>query len=198
MKRILVLFAHPALQQSRANRSLLKAIDGMPGVTLHDLYQLYPDQMIDAAREQAQLAAHDIIVFQHPFYWFSAPALLKEWCDMVLQYGYAYGEEATALQGKQWLSAITTGGTAQSYTPEGYNRHPTIDYLLPYRQTASLCGMTWLPPFVMHSFDASHDNIDVDQVGREYRRLLEALRDDRLPTQRLTEVTYLRELLEEC
>lgn len=110
MKRILVLFAHPALQKSRANRSLLQAISDLEGVTLHDLYQTYPDQLIDIKREQALLAEHDLIVFQHPFYWYSCPAILKEWCDLVLEYGYAYGQEGTALHGKQWLSAITTGG----------------------------------------------------------------------------------------
>ena len=46
MKRILVIFSHPALQSSRANRQLLQAIDSLEGVTLHDLYQQYPDMYI--------------------------------------------------------------------------------------------------------------------------------------------------------
>ncbi|HIG46586.1 MAG TPA: hypothetical protein EYQ20_09260 [candidate division Zixibacteria bacterium] len=29
------------------------------------------------------MEAHDIIVLQHPFFWHSIPALLKEWMDMV-------------------------------------------------------------------------------------------------------------------
>ena len=107
MKRILVIFSHPALQSSRANRQLLQAIDGLEGVTLHDLYQQYPDMYIDVKREQALLAEHDLIVFQHPFYWYSCPAIMKEWMDLVLEYGYAYGPEAHTLAGKQWLSAIT-------------------------------------------------------------------------------------------
>ncbi len=65
---------------------------------------------INVKREQALLSEHDIIVFQHPFYWYSCPAIMKEWMDLVLEYGYAYGPEAHALNGKQWLSAITTGG----------------------------------------------------------------------------------------
>ncbi len=109
MKRILVIFSHPALQSSRANKQLLHAIEGLEGITLHDLCQRYPDMFINVKREQALLAEHDIIVFQHPFYWYSCPAIMKEWMDLVLEYGYAYGPEAHALNGKQWLSAITTG-----------------------------------------------------------------------------------------
>lgn len=31
---------------------------------------------------------------QHPFYWYSTPALLKEWQDLVLEHGWAYGFRA--------------------------------------------------------------------------------------------------------
>ena len=127
MKRILVIFSHPALQSSRANRQLLQALDGLEGITLHDLYHHYPDMFIDVKREQALLSEHDIIVFQHPFYWYSCPAIMKEWMDLVLEYGYAYGPEAHALNGKQWLSAITTGGAPESYCSEGYNQRPLLD-----------------------------------------------------------------------
>lgn len=146
MKRILIIFSHPALQSSRANRQLLQALDGLEGITLHDLYHHYPDMFIDVKREQALLSEHDIIVFQHPFYWYSCPAIMKEWMDLVLEYGYAYGPEAHALSGKQWLSAITTGGAPESYCSEGYNQRPLLDFLLPFQQTAQLCGMQWLPP----------------------------------------------------
>jgi len=140
MKRILVIFSHPALQSSRANKQLLQALDGLEGITLHDLYHQYPDMFIDVKREQALLAAHDIIVFQHPFYWYSCPAIMKEWMDLVLEYGYAYGPEAHSLKGKQWLSAITTGGAPESYCSAGYNQRPLLDFLLPFQQTAQLCG----------------------------------------------------------
>ncbi|KUE78268.1 glutathione-regulated potassium-efflux system oxidoreductase KefF [Aeromonas schubertii] len=196
MKRILVLFAHPALQKSRANRSLLQAISDLEGVTLHDLYQTYPDQLIDVKREQALLAEHDLIVFQHPFYWYSCPAILKEWCDLVLEYGYAYGQEGTALHGKQWLSAITTGGAPESYSEAGYNHRPLLDFLLPFQQTARMCGMTWLPPFVLHSFHKLSEPGAFTRCGQEYRRLLEALRDDRLAQEQLAGRDYLRDLLE--
>ena len=48
------------------------------GVTLRDMYALYPDGKIDVAAEQAALLAHERIVFQHPFYWYSTPPLMKQ------------------------------------------------------------------------------------------------------------------------
>ncbi|MFM5465013.1 glutathione-regulated potassium-efflux system oxidoreductase KefF [Aeromonas simiae] len=196
MKRILVLFAHPALQKSHANRSLLHAIQGLEGVTLHDLYQSYPDQLIDVKREQALLAEHDMVVFQHPFYWYSSPAILKEWLDLVLEYGYAYGNEGDTLRGKLWLSAITTGGAPESYSTEGDNQRPLIDFLLPFQQTARLCGMHWLPPFVLHAFHKISDPTALLRCGQEYRQLLAALRDEQLTVESLSSHTYLRDALE--
>ncbi|MGL5039270.1 MAG: NAD(P)H-dependent oxidoreductase [Aeromonas sp.] len=196
MKRILVIFSHPALQSSRANKQLLQAIKGVEGITVHDLYQHYPDMFIDVKQEQARLSEHDIIVFQHPFYWFSCPAIMKEWMDLVLEYGYAYGPEANALKGKLWLSAITTGGTPESYSREGENHRPLTDFLLPFAQTARLCGMNWLPPFVLHSFHKITDPVALRRCGQDYRQLLCALRDDQLSHEQLAEHAYLRGLLE--
>jgi glutathione-regulated potassium-efflux system ancillary protein KefG len=42
-KKILILFAHPALEKSRVNIHLTEAIKDMEGVHFHDLYQEYPD-----------------------------------------------------------------------------------------------------------------------------------------------------------
>ena len=41
-----------------------------------------------------------MIVFQHPVYWYSSPAILKEYQDLVLEYGFAYGHDGHALDGK--------------------------------------------------------------------------------------------------
>ena len=85
--RILVLFAHPVQHKSRVNKELVSAIQGIEGITFHYLYEDYPDFHIDVKREQELLLSHDIFVWQHPFYWYSAPALLKEWIDLVLEHG---------------------------------------------------------------------------------------------------------------
>ena len=179
MARILVLFAHPAFENSRVNRHLAAAVRDLPGVTFHDLYEAYPDFDVDVRREQALLLEHDTLVLQHPFYWYSTPALVKQWEDLVLEHGWAYGTGGHALRGKRWLSAITTGGREQAYQPDGHNRFTMRQLLAPIEQTAHLCGMTFLPPFVVHG---TH-RLDATQIAAaagDYRRLVEALRDDRL------------------
>ena len=120
-RRILILFAHPAYQKSRAQRQLLAAVQDLEAVTINDLYEEYPDFNIDVAREQELLLAHDVVVFQHPFYWYSSPAILKEWQDLVLEYGFAHGSGGTALAGKIALTAISSGGGLDAYGKEGFN-----------------------------------------------------------------------------
>lgn len=89
--KVLLLYAHPESQDSVANRVLLKPAMQLSNVTVHDLYAHYPDFFIDIPHEQALLREHDVIVFQHPLYTYSCPALLKEWLDRVLSRGFASG-----------------------------------------------------------------------------------------------------------
>ncbi|MDP3070114.1 MAG: NAD(P)H-dependent oxidoreductase [Opitutaceae bacterium] len=182
--RVLVLFAHPAFQKSRIHRQLAAAARAIEGVTFHDLYEAYPDFQIDVAREQERLLAHEVIVFQHPFYWYSCPALLKEWLDLVLELGFAYGPEGTRLNGKALLAAITTGGGAHAYAPEGHNRFTMAELLRPFEQTAALCGLAWLPPFVVHGTVHLLDPAEIARHAAEYARHLTALRDGRTPPAR--------------
>jgi glutathione-regulated potassium-efflux system ancillary protein KefG len=171
-----VLFAHPAVERSRVQRALAEAVRGLPGVTFHDLYEAYPDFDVDVRREQDLLVAHDQIVFQHPMYWYSAPAIVKQWLDLVLEHGWAFGARGTALKGKRLLCAISTGGGESSYQHEGFNRFTLAELFAPISQTAALCGMEYLPPFVVHGTHAMDAGAIAAAAG-DYRRLLEALRD---------------------
>jgi glutathione-regulated potassium-efflux system ancillary protein KefG len=172
--KVLVLLAHPALQRSRVNRRLADAVRGLPGVTVHDLYDSYPDFDLDVPREQALLLAHDVIVWQHPFFWYSTPALLKEWQDLVLEFGWAYGPEGTRLRGKKLLSAITTGGPEHAYQPEGFNRYTIRQLLAPIEQTARLCGLEYLTPFVVHGTHRL-DEAEIERHADAYRRMILSL-----------------------
>ena len=183
MHRILILFAHPAFQKSRVNKVLVPAVRDLEGITFHDLYEAYPDLAIDVAREQDLVSEHDYIVFHHPFFWYSTPAILKEWQDLVLQHGWAYGTEATALHGKTLLSVVTTGGRESAYQEGGYNRFTMKQFLAPIEQTASLCGMRYLPPVVVHG-TLRMTAEEMKQHAADYRAILEALRDGHLDLKR--------------
>ncbi len=184
MRRVLVLFAHPVLERSRVNRRLVAEIEGMENVFIHDLYEVYPTLDIDVRREQQLLLDHDVIVFQHPFYWYSAPAIVKEWQDLVLEHGWAYGKGGTKLKGKITLNVITTGGPESAYAKGGYNRFTVRELLTPFDQTAHLCGMRFLAPFVVHAALRITSDADLTPQKATYRALIEALRDDRIDLDR--------------
>ena len=186
-KKILVLFAHPRLQTSVVQNAMLKTIRDLDDVTVRDLYAIYPDFLIDVAREQELLLAHDVIVFQHPFYWYSSPAIIKEWQDLVLENGWAYGSGGTALNGKYLMNAISTGGNRDAYRDQGRNRFPIEDLLRPFDQTAHLCGMAYLEPFTV--FSGRHmDEGQLSGHAEKYRDLITGLRDGRVnPLKRIAE-----------
>ena len=175
--RVLILFAHPAPHKSRVNRRLIESVRGLDNVTINDLYEEYPTFDINVGREQELLLAHDILVFQHPFYWYSAPAILKEWEDLVLEYGFAYGTGGTKLQGKLFLTAITTGAPPEAYCRTGFNCFTIRQLLVPFEQTAKFCGMRYLPPFVVHSALGFRNEEEIQAQAQAYRQIIEGLRD---------------------
>jgi glutathione-regulated potassium-efflux system ancillary protein KefG len=189
--RLLVLFAHPAIQKSRINRRLAVAARAVEGVTFHDLYEAYPDFDIDVPHEQSLLLAHDIVVLQHPFYWYSCPALLKEWLDLVLEYGFAYGRGGDKLKGKTVVSALTTGGPQDAYDRTGLNHFTMRELLAPFEQTARLCGMNYLPPFIVHGSIRLVDSAEIDRHANDYARVLAALRNGKINVARLEKVARL-------
>lgn len=169
--RILILYAHPQHEQSRVNRRLCEAVSGMPQVMLHDLYETYPDFHIDVKREQVLLEQSDLVVWQHPVQWYGMPSLLKEWIDVVFEHDWAYGHAGTALRGKDLLLVATTGGPVDAYDASGYHGRPFSDFLPPYEQTAWLCGMRWLDPFVIHGARQIAEE-DIAKHAARYRELL--------------------------
>ena len=177
--RILVLFAHPKISDSIVQAQMLQAISGLEGVTIHDLYAAYPDFLIDVDHEQALLLAHDLVVFQHPFYWYSAPAIIKEWLDLVLEHDWAYGARGTRLHGKFMMQAISTGGPEHFYQPQGKNRFAIRELLNPFNQTAYLCGMAYLEPFAIF-VGRRLPKADLNQQVEKYRDLVIGLRDGKI------------------
>lgn len=196
-RRILVLLAHPVLERSRVNRRLADAAREVTGVRVHDLYEAYPSLRLNVKREQQLLDEHDVIVFQHPFYWYSTPAILKEWQDLVLEHNWAYGSKGKHLVGKLTFNAVTTGGPEQAYRAEGYNRFTIRQLLAPYEQTAMLCQMRFLAPFVVHSALRLETDEHLRPAVNDYRRLLEALRDDGVDLEKASKVDRLNAPLDD-
>ncbi len=195
MSRILILFAHPALEKSRVHKRMVAHVRHLnQHITFHDLYEAYPDFEIDVAYEQELLLNHDIIIFQHPFYWYSCPAIIKQWLDLVLEHGWAYGSKGKMLTGKRMFNAISCGGTLQAYQKAGRNRFTVRELLSPFDQTAFLCNMTYLPPFAVlgtHRLEPA----DIELHAVQYEQLLIALCNDRISEDELKPVSFLNELI---
>jgi glutathione-regulated potassium-efflux system ancillary protein KefG len=194
MSKVLVLFAHPALEKSRIHTRLIEQTDDHPDITFRDLYEEYPDFDIDVKREQELLLQHDIVLFQHPFYWYSSPAIIKEWQDLVLEHKWAYGSNGTALAGKKWMNVISCGGSRQSYSIPGLNRFTIKQLLAPVEQTATLCNMQFLPPFVIHGTHLL-DAHDIRVAGTQYKEILNALVEDRFTDTQLAKAFYINDLV---
>ncbi len=179
-QKILLLFAHPSISRSEVNAPLFQAASQISGVTAVDLYREYPTFRIDIDREQQRLCEHDIVIFMFPLYWYSTPALLKEWQDLVLEYGFAYGSEGHALDGKYFFCALTAGGAAKAYKAQGYNHFTIRELLQPLEQMASLTGMKYLPPFCLFGARSAVEEGRVPAHIDSWVKVLMALRDNRV------------------
>lgn len=177
--KILIIFAHPKMSDSIVQSKMLGAVRNLDGVTIHDIYAAYPDFLIDVGYEQELLLEHDLVVLQHPFYWYSAPAIIKEWLDLVLEHDWAYGAKGTKLHGKFMMQAISTGGPEHFYKPQGKNRFEIRELLNPFNQTAYLCGMAYLEPFAIF-VGRRIPTADLSQQVEKYRDLIIGLRDGKL------------------
>lgn len=192
--KIVVLVFHPLLYKSRVNRALLKVLEGLDGVSCRYMYDLYPDYQIDIKEEQEVLLQNDIIIWQHPLYWYNAPSLLKEWLDLVLEHGFAYGKSGRALEGKSVMSAISSGGRRDTYGSEDGVKFTIRQLLAPFEQTVTLCRMNYLPPFVTHGTHL----LDLEEIGKaagEYKRVVSALRDGSFSASKLKEAAYINDII---
>jgi putative NADPH-quinone reductase len=179
MARLLVLYAHPGHKFSKANRAMVEQAREVDGITFVDLYAQYPRFDVDIDREQRRLLHHDVILFQFPMFWYSTPSLIKEWEDLVLEPGFAYGAGGDRLSGKRLMLAVTAAGSQEAYAERGYQHYPFRTFLTPLEQTARLCHMEFSPPYVLFESLRAPGIGDIELHAEGYRRLLEAVRDDR-------------------
>ncbi|MEZ9232353.1 NAD(P)H-dependent oxidoreductase [Vibrio amylolyticus] len=195
-KKVLVLYAHPSQHRSEVNQLLYNKASTIPNVTAVDLYALYPTFDINIDSEQQRLKEHDIVIFQFPLYWYSTPAILKEWQDLVLEYGFAYGHDGNELEGKTFFCAITAGGKADAYQSDGYNHFTIRQLLQPLEQTASLTGMNYLAPFALFgSRTALEENRIADHV-EQWATLLRDLSEDNIDLEKAAKAEKLNSIID--
>jgi len=191
LNNVLILFAHPRFEKSRVNRLLLKAVGGLEGITVRDLYEEYADFNIDSEKEKMLLLEHETIVWQHPLYNYASPPLIKQWIDLVIEYGWAHGIGGDHLKGKTIFNVLTTGGTRQAYSSGGHG-FTLREFLAPFEQTARLCGMHYLPPFVVHGTFLLSDP-EIQTYGNLYRSLLSLVTSQKFDPDTVQPYEYLND-----
>ena len=184
MTRLLVYYAHPGHKYSRVNVQLANIARQLEGISFCDLYELYPRFDININQEQERLLNHDVILFQHPLFWYSTPSLIKEWIDLVLEHGFAFGDGGKKLEGKVFMNALTASAPSSAYSLEGYQQYPLRTFLTPLEQTARLCHMQYAAPYVLYSAIKASEENEIAQHVKGYKNMLEAIRDDRFNFER--------------
>ena len=194
--KILILFGHPAFEKSSYNKYMVQGLDAIENVTFHDLYENYPEMDIDREIEQELLLTHDCIIFHHPMYWYSAPAIFKEWQDLVLMHDWAYGSKGHALEGKYFMTVVTTGAPKDAFCSQEYQHHTVQEFLVPFHQMAMMCNMVPLPPFVIHGTHLVEDHL-LQKAKRSYHTVLKLLSHDSFNFTQVLDMQYMNEIVEE-
>lgn len=136
---------------SSTGRILAELAKRLPEAQIRAVADTVTEDKTYVAAEQEALKKADVIVWQFPIYWYSAPAKMKQWIDDVLAYGFAYGSEGDALKGKKLLVSVTTGESKDEYTPKGAEHFYLKDFLVQFEQAALFCSMTWLEPVASYA-----------------------------------------------
>ena len=178
MTKTIIILVHPNFDQSVCNKAIIDGIRelNMPHVTIKDLYALYPDFKIDVAKEQADLLAHDRIIFQFPMYWFSTPALLKEWQDVVFTRGFSHGKNGTALAKKKMLLSVTAGITEEVFLNPVEGQYPIKELWSSLSYTANYCKMIFEEPICMYGVQYASSEVELKEKTRIHIQTLKKTR----------------------
>lgn len=164
---VLVLLAHPDIQQSKANAALSQAASEVEGVQVVNIYEheVNPD-----VYRQAVTQAHTL-VYQFPFYWMSSPHLLKQWTDEVFMQFVSEG----LIEGKRLMVVTTTGSEEAAYQHDGRNKYTMEEYLRPFEGQANHAKMLWEQPLVVYgqSIDGAAERLA--EGCKSYKARLEQL-----------------------
>jgi putative NADPH-quinone reductase len=177
----LVIVTHPDMHHSTINKRWLQELQKHPDlVTVHQLHEQYPDLRIDVEAEQNLLLAHDNIILQFPFYWFSTPPLLKKWLDDVLLHGFAYGSKVSdrKLEGKKIGLAISAGIREADYDRSGRYKFTVEELLRPLALTIEYISAEPLPLFAFYGTEDGRSSEDVDSSAVQYVQYIRQLAEN--------------------
>jgi putative NADPH-quinone reductase len=147
----LIILGHPTFEKSVANKTIIEELKKSNlDLEIRSIHNLYPDYNIDIRAEQEALLRHETIVFQYPFYWYSMPAILKQWFDVVLTYNFAYGAKGDKLKNKHFLPSFTVGAPEKEYQTLREHHFRVQEFCKNLEQTAYYTQMNYQDPIYIH------------------------------------------------
>ena len=81
MNKILVISGHPTIESSHYTKHIMSEFAKQSNITSHQLKANF-----DVKAEQDLLLKHDTIIYQFPLWWYSFPAMLKDYFDKNFQF----------------------------------------------------------------------------------------------------------------
>jgi putative NADPH-quinone reductase len=171
----LVILAHPAFDKSFANKAIIEELQNSDlEIEIRNIHNLYHDYKINAKVEQEALLRHKTIVFQYPFYWYSMPAILKHWFDIVFEHQFAYGSKGDKLKDKNFLPSFTVGSSESSYTALGFQHFRVYEFCKNLEQTAYHTQMNYIDPIYFYgtSLAAGYTEADIKNHAKQHAEKL--------------------------
>ncbi|MFR1136612.1 MAG: NAD(P)H-dependent oxidoreductase [Bacteroides xylanisolvens] len=121
LRKVVILLAHPNIKESQANKALVDAVSDMEGVAVFNLYELSQEIAFNIDEWSKIISDASAVIYQFPFYWMSAPSLLKKWQDEI----FTFLSKTPAVAGKPLTVVTTTGSEYEAYRSGGRNRFTT-------------------------------------------------------------------------
>jgi len=169
---VLVLVAHPDIKKSVANAALANAASEVKGVQVINIYD-YP---VTPETYKEAVTRAKAIVYQFPFYWMSAPHLLKQWTDEVFM-AFSQVKPESLLKGKRFMVCCTTGSPADAYQHGARNKYTIEEYLRPYEGQANHAEMIWEKPLAVCGQFPDGGQAEREAGCKQYQERLKALVD---------------------
>jgi len=178
--KTLIIVSHPDIESSVINKRWIQELHKFPEkYVIHQLYKVYPDEIIDVAAEQKLIEQYDKIIFQFPFYWFSSPSLLKKWFDQVLLHGWAYGSQSGyKVGGKKIALAISVGVEEHEYTAAERYKYPLTELTRPFELSFEYIKADYSPPFAYYGMEYNATEEWVEKSVPKYLNFINSLSEN--------------------
>lgn len=187
-KKILAICTHPNIDgkhttgdisPSFANKLIMDTLSRYPQVTTHNLIEKYPDKKLDLLCERDLLISHDLILLIGPIYWYSLPALAKQWLDEVLIYGWAYGSTGKALVNKEIQFVLTSGSIIEEYTHDNIGN--TLEEMFAnYQRSFEYCDMQWLDIKFIGGINTNAKRENPDKLQKQIENFTQSMISEHL------------------